>query len=312
MSRILTILKNVLLCICTGIILGFFVMVVVWVFSNNKPDADKCLDLLRKASAISAFAVALIRVIFSVFSSAPVSRAMKLSESAATCDKGFEILKKRIQKTGNIDKKNAYRLILSALYTENEYFDESLDILKAVSFADLSDDMQQEYFNAYMYTYLLKGDIENAKKVYTEAEPYFKDPTPSVMHTLGVYEYSQGNYGKAKGYLLQSKSEDGSDRSICSCDMYLALCSLKEGSIDDAKALAKEAAYYSSTSVDEKNLAKLEHLINVITSAPITSEEEKAVQDTENTDDDPEPETETETESEPGQTEQEKGVKTDD
>ncbi|MBR1663691.1 MAG: hypothetical protein IJ696_05115 [Ruminococcus sp.] len=263
MGRIFSIFKNLILCICIGIILGFFTMVIIWVFSDNKPDADKCLKILRTASAIGAFTVAVIRVLYSVIRTAPVSHATKLSESAAECDKAFEIMDGLIKKTGNINKKNTYRLILSAFYTDNERYDRSLETLAKISFADLPEELQQEYFNAYLYTYLLKGDSDNADKVYNEAEPYFKDPVPSLLHTLGVYEYSKGNYGKAKGFLLQSKAEDDSDRSICSCDMYLALCALKEGKYNDAKALSKEAAYYACTSTDEKNLAKLEHLIEL-------------------------------------------------
>ena len=263
MGRILSIFKNLILCICIGIILGFFTMVIIWVFSDNKPDADKCLEILRIASAIGAFTVAVIRFLYSIILRAPVSRATKLSESAAECDKAFEIMDGLIKKTGNINQKNTYRLILSAFYTDNERYDESLETLAKISFADLPEELWQEYFNAYLYTYLLKGDHENADKVYNEAEPYFKDPVPSLLHTLGVYEYSKGNYGKAKGFLLQSKAEDDSDRSICSCDMYLALCALKEGKYNDAKALSKEAAYYACTSIDEKNLAKLSHLIEL-------------------------------------------------
>ena len=261
MNKALYILKSVILCICIGIIIGFFAMVGVWALSEDKPSPSECLNILRIVSAAGAVAAAVIRLIYTLIDSRPVNKALKLSEQGNDPEKAYSLLKNKISRTGDPSKKNAYMLILSAVYTEAETYDEALETLEGIAFTELSQSLQQEYFNAFMYTYLLKGDIKNAEKVYKEAEPYFASPAPSVLHTLGVYEYAGGNYGKARSYLLQSKSADSSDRNVCDCDLYLALCSLKEGRADDAKALADEAEETLVTSTEEKNLAKLRAVI---------------------------------------------------
>ena len=261
MKRTLYILKSVLICLCTGLVLGFFGMVTVWLVSDSKPDPAQCLRILKGASAIGALTAALARLLYALFETFPISHALKLAEREGEYEKAYRILEKKAEKTSSADKKSSYRLVLSALYTENEEFDKALDTLEAVDFTALSAGLQQEYFNAYMYTYLLKGDFENADKVYSEAAPYFEEPAPSVLHTLGVYEYSKGEYGKARSYLLRSKEGNSGSRNCCDCDLYLALCALKEGKVDDAKALADEAQELLVTKNEERDLKKLRHLI---------------------------------------------------
>ncbi|MBR6338411.1 MAG: hypothetical protein IKR76_11885 [Ruminococcus sp.] len=261
MSKALYVLKSLIVCICAGIVLGFFIMLGVWAFSDPKPDAEKCLTILRVASAICALAVSAGKLIYSLLEARPVNKALRIAQQSDDPQRAYDILNKKIERTSDTSKKNAYLLILSALYTENESCDKALEALGEIEFNKLSKELAQEYFNAYMYAYLLKNDIKNAEKVYTDAEPYFTKPAPSVLGTLGVFEYAKGSYGKARSYLLQSKAADDSDRNICSCDLYLALCSLKEGNVEDAKALALEAENTLSTKSNERDLTKLRGLI---------------------------------------------------
>ena len=261
MKKGVYILKSIIICVCVGIILGFFAMAAVWFFSEDKPNADKCLRILRIGSALGAFAAALVRLIYSLCDNHPINKALRLSKHGENIDEAFELVRHKATKTHDEHKKNTYMLILSALYTENERYVDALETLGKTDFNELPNELMQEYFNAYMYTYLQMGDIENAKRVYSEALPYFKDPAPSVLHTLGVFEYAKGNLGKARSYLLQSRANDDSDRNVCDCDLYLALCALKEGKVNDAKALADEAGEAVVTKNEEKNLAKLLTLI---------------------------------------------------
>lgn len=261
MKRALYIIKSVIICVCTGIVLGFFVMLGVWAFSKDKPDAMKCLNILRTASAAGAVTAAAVKLIYSLIDLHPVNKALKIAEQQDDPQKAYDLMERKAERTQSPSKKAAYMLILSAVYTETENYAKALETLEKIDFSELSPNLQQEYFNAFMYTYLQNGDLKNAEKVYSEAEPYFSRPAPSVLHTLGVFEYAKGNYGKARSYLLQSRSADGSDRNICDCDLYLALCSLKEGSLRDAKALADEAESTLSTKCEERNLTKLRALI---------------------------------------------------
>ena len=261
MKRVLYVFKSIIICVCVGIILGFFAMAAVWLFSENKPGVDKCLYTLRIGAAIGAFAAAAVRLIYAICDNHPISKALSLSKRGENIDEAFELVRHKAAKTHDPKKKSTYMLVLSALYTENERYDDALETLRKTDFNELPYELMQEYFNAYMYTYLQMGDTENADRVYSEAQPYFKSPAPSVLHTLGVYEYARGNYGKARSYLLQSRTNDDSDRNVCDCDLYLALCALKEGKVNDAKALADEAGELFVTKNEEKNLAKLLTLI---------------------------------------------------
>lgn len=262
MKRVLYIIRSVIICVCTGIVLGFFVMIGYWAFAADKPAPMKCLQILWTASAFGAMLAAAVKLIYTAADSRPVNKALRIAEQGDDPQRAYDLLERKISHTSSPTKKNAYYLILSAVYTETDSFDKALETLEKTDFTELSENLKQEYFNAYMYTYLLKGDIKNAEKVYTDAEPYFARPAPSVLHTLGVFEYAKGNYGKAKSYLLQSKSADGSDRNVCDCDLYLALCSLKEGRLKDAKALADEAESTLMTKSEERDLTKLRKLID--------------------------------------------------
>ena len=261
MKRVLYIIKSLIICVCTGIVLGFFVMLGVWAFSKDKPDAGGCLDILRIASAAGAVVTAAVKLIFTLIDSRPVNKALRIAEQSDDPEKAYRLLESKIERTSDPSKKSAYMLILSAVYTETEKYDKALETLDKTDFTELSGSLQQEYFNAYMFTYLQNGDLKNAERVYADAEPYFAKPAPSVLHTLGVFEYAKGNFGKARSYLLQSRSSEPSDRNICDCDLYLALCALKEGDVKDAKALADEAESTLSTKCEERNLGKLRALI---------------------------------------------------
>ena len=285
-KRFLYVLKSIIICVCTGIVLGFFIMLSVWAFSNDKPDAASCLRILKIASAIGAVAAASIRLIYALVDSHPVNKALRIAELSDEPQRAYDLLSSKINRTSHPSKKNAYRLILSAVYTETECYDKALETLDVTDFTELSPQLQQEYFNAYMYTYLLKGDLKNAEKVFSDAQPYFSKPAPSVLHTLGVFEYAKGNYGKARSYLLQSRSQDSSDRNICDCDLYLALCSLKEGKLTDAKVLADEANSTLSTKCEAKNLQKLRRLIEryeAQAAAPPANETEEQTEQAEET-----------------------------
>ncbi len=258
---LLYVLKNIIVCLCTGIVLGFFVMLGVWALSSTKPDSAACLRVLKVGSAAGAVLVAAVKLVYTIFDRHPVSKAVKLAELSDTPEKGTDMLLSKIHRTSDPTRKNAYMLILSALYTENEQLDKALEILDKIDFRELSSGLEQEYFNAYLYVYLIMGDLKNAEKVCTDASPYFEKPGASLLHTLGVFEYAKGNYGKARSYLLRSRSADSSDRNVCDCDLYMALCSLKEGKADDAKALANDAEMTLSTRYQERDLGKLKELI---------------------------------------------------
>lgn len=262
MGRALYVLRNVLVCVCAGLVIGFFTMSAVWLFSSPKPTAEKSFEILKVSACAAALTVAVVKVICGIAQQHPINKAIKLAMYDETSEKAFSVMNDYIRKTKDSERKNTARLILSALYTENGRNEEALAALGSIDFVSLPEEMGQEYFNAALYTYLLSGDLKNADKVMEDASPYFKDPAPSVMHTLGVYEYAHGRFGRARSYLLRSKAADDSERNICDCDLYLALCALKEGRLDEAKALKTEAGEFSVTSEEQREIIKLEHLIS--------------------------------------------------
>lgn len=157
-------------------------------------------------------------------------------------------------------------LLLAEVLSDGCLYRQAFSTLSRIDLSVLSEEAKEEYYNVYVYTNLMMGDVEAAETIYNAAGRYFdrarlrRRPMP-VLHTLGVLSYAKGDLIQAENYLKQALSCSSSKQARCDCNIYLSLCYLKAGRPDLAVDLAAEAAGQAQTVRQKHELIELKRRI---------------------------------------------------
>lgn len=241
---------------------GLSAMCVKWLICgmNLKPNA--AADTLRYWSLLSAMILSTALIVVLIYKEVLNSKVRRIMSQQGVTPELLLMLKKRVDNAKRADIKSYRMLILASYLTEGGYYSECFDLLREIRPENLSKQVCEEYFNIWVYSKLMQGDITAADAIYNKYKAYFdrarmRDGNMPVLHTLGVLQYAKGDYTQAESFLVQAKNAAASKQSACECNLYLGLCYLKTGRAHYAKAAAAEAAKQAVTVYQRENLAKL-------------------------------------------------------
>lgn len=175
-------------------------------------------------------------------------------------------MKKWADKPRDPAERTDRQLLLGEALSEGCYFRRAFSVLSEIDTDLLSEQAKEEYYNVYVYTNLMMGDVASADRIYTAAKRYFdrarmRLSAMPVLHTLGVLSYAKGELVQAENYLNQALRNSYSKQSRCDCCIYLSLCYLKAGRIDLAINNAAEAAGQAVTYRQKHELLELRRRI---------------------------------------------------
>lgn len=180
------------------------------------------------------------------------------------------IMFRRVGKAKTPSQKAECQLDLASYLSEGCCYERSFEVLGEIDLRELSESSKEEYFNIYVYTNLMAGDVSAARKIYEKARYFFdrarmKNSAMPVLHTLGALEYAEGDYVRAENYFTQALAYAVGKASRCDCEMFLALCYMKTGRLGYAVKAAKNAARDASTVYQRRNIeglrSQLEQLV---------------------------------------------------
>jgi len=168
-------------------------------------------------------------------------------------------INRRVEKARNPVRKASEQLTLASFLSEGGYFDRCFETLREIDFASLNEGCREEYFNIYVYSNLMAGDVSAAERIYETSKPYFerareKSYSMPVLHTMGVLEYAKHNYVTAENYFIQALSASRGSFSLCECQIYLSLCYINMGKLGHAAYFAKCARANISTFYQRRTL----------------------------------------------------------
>ena len=172
------------------------------------------------------------------------------------------IMLKRVNKAAEPSRKAEAQLDLASYLSEGCCYERSFEILGQIDPRELSESSKEEYFNIYVYTNLMVGDVSAARSIYNSARYFFdrarmrSSPMP-VLHTLGALEYAEGDYLRAENYFTQALAYAVGKAARCDCEMFLSLCYLKTGRLQYAVRAAKTAAKDATTVYQRRSIEGL-------------------------------------------------------
>jgi tetratricopeptide (TPR) repeat protein len=161
--------------------------------------------------------------------------------------------------------KNTAALMLAESLIDGGHIRKGLDTLEELNVKKLDRRHKQVYYNTLLYAAVCTGDCETARDIYKKASPWLYTASSgsfaaSVKHTLGCYEYLQGNTKRAEYLFMQALDSKPSPDVICEVKMALTLCYLDTGRLELAKEQADRAGEYASTLPLKEKLARTREL----------------------------------------------------
>lgn len=166
---------------------------------------------------------------------------------------------RRVKKAKTPVRKASEQLTLASFLSEGGYFDRCFETLREIDFSSLNEGCREEYFNIYVYSNLMAGDVAAAERIFEVSKPYFdraqeKSYSMPVLHTMGVLEYAKQNYVTAENYFIQALSASRGSFSLCECQIYLSLCYINMGKLGHAAYYARCARSNISTFYQRRTL----------------------------------------------------------
>ncbi|MBR4554460.1 MAG: tetratricopeptide repeat protein [Ruminococcus sp.] len=226
---------------------------------------------------ICSLVIRLARQIYMIHLDRKIRRIMRVQ---GVTPEVLHILRSRVDKARSDEDRDEGRLILASFLSEGCCYERCFEVLREIDVSNLSDPAKEEYFNVYVYTNLMIGDVEAAQGIYDRAAGFFdrarrRRSAMPVLHTMGALEYAKGNYKEAEDCFTQAMAYAVGKSSRCECEMFLSLCYLKTGRLIHAANAARAAARDSVTVYQRRSIeglrAQIEEMI------PASSRKETAV-----------------------------------
>jgi tetratricopeptide (TPR) repeat protein len=141
-------------------------------------------------------------------------------------------------------------LVMSELLIDGGHYTQGFDELAKLDFKSLSCRQKQIYFNTYLYGAVLCGNKSAADEIYDGGRNYLISVTSkslacSVKHTLGCYEYLNGNLSKAEELFMQAIGGTKANDVLCEAYLALSVCYLDTERLQQAKKSVETAALYA-------------------------------------------------------------------
>lgn len=265
------IIGTVAIILAAGLSLSYMVMCVFWLITGCKFGAQVCVGVFANAALPCVMLVCLAEAVWLTISVRRIKRLERLYDKQGPSDEYFAKLEEYL--TRKESQAQSGLLKLAGAYAANDRLEDCFETLERMDISQLTAAEQGDYFNMLVYGKLMAGEYAQAEEIYRRSRHYFHRALKSkrcghILHTLGVLEFSKGEYTKAETYFQRAYRQHGAGDSLkCECDLYMALCALKMGQIDAAKAFAERAA---GEVCDEKQQAELEKLMKLVEQAYIS------------------------------------------
>ena len=248
---------------------------LVWIIGGRPFVA---VDII-KFGAIAAAAFIAVRVLirtgFRIAAAAEDRRVRRIMFEQGVTPELLGIMLRRVGRAKTPAQKAECQLDLASFLSEGCCYERSFEVLGMIDLRDLSESSKEEYFNIYVYTNLMAGDVAAAREIYRSAKYFFdrarmRHSAMPVLHTLGALEYAEGDYVRAENYFTQALAYAVGKAARCDCELFLALCYMKTGRLQYAVKAAKTAARDASTVYQRRNTEGLRAQLEKISSGKET------------------------------------------
>ena len=234
----------------------------VWLISGRTFLILDCIRFGAVTALIFIGARLAVRIFFHIRLRTEDRRIRRIMYEQGVTPELLGIMLRRVTKAKTPALKAEAQLDLASYLSEGCCFERSFEILGQIDPRELSESSKEEYFNIYVYTNLMAGDIKAARDIYDSAKYYFdrarlRNSAMPVLHTLGALEYAGGDYVRAENYFTQALAYAVGKAARCDCEMFLSLCYLKTGRLQYAVSAARSAAADASTVYQRRSIEGL-------------------------------------------------------
>lgn len=250
--------KEIIAAFWFGLVLTF----AVWII-GGMPFVT--LEMVR-FGAVAGFSVIALRLLLRLFLRILMfredRRIKKIMHDQGITPELLGIIKRRADNSRTPEQKAEMQLVLASFLSEGSCFERCFEVLGEIDLRDLCESSKEEYFNIYVYTNLMAGDITAARDIYDSARIFFdrartRRSAMPVLHTLGALEYAKGCYSSAENYFTQAMAYATGKAARCDCEMFLSLCYMQTGRLSYAVNAAKTAARDAVTVYQRRSIEGL-------------------------------------------------------
>ncbi len=188
------------------------------------------------------------------------------------------IVYRRVKGSKTPAQKAENQLVLASYLSEGCCYERCFEVLAEIDLRDLCESSKEEYFNIYVYTNLMAGDVAAAAGIYEQSRYFFdrarlRSSAMPVLHTMGALEFAGGDYIKAENYFTQALAYAIGNAARCDCEMFLALCYMKTGRLRYAVNAARTAARDAVTVYQRRSIEGLRAQLEALSAAATGKEQ---------------------------------------
>ncbi len=267
--KLLNILWRCVLIPLSAFALSYTAACVYWFSTGCRYGVKRCTVVFKTALPYSLIAASLFVIVISVRA---IMRTKRFYEALENCrlkkaDEGS--VEQLDRELAAIEKDPEYRKLLKAsALLSCEAYDKCCEALGELDFKELTAAEEEEYFNMLVYCQLMMGDRRKAVEIYYECGHYFKRAlsrfgTEHIRHTVGMIYYAVGDLGRAKQLFIEARRSTNKELR-CDCDLWIALCCLRAGLLEQAKQTVILASHEVTIGRQQR---ELEHLKKAVYAA---------------------------------------------
>ena len=256
-SKVNSLVVNLLHSASYAMVCGYIIMVAAWLIKDMGISLVECLNIWVIAIVV------IFCLLGTVSALIDIKKHIELDELAQhRLTKGYD--DEYFRKLAEFSKVSNYgsgKLFMASMYLEGGRFADSRALLKEVDFSKLNSKEQDEYFNIYLYSAVLEGDVELANDIYRKARHYFDRAVMGrrsgfILHTLGMLCLLNDRTENAFR-LFQSAMRQNDEGLQCECCIGLGKVYLKSGDRASAKDMCFAAAELVETRAQAVRLKEL-------------------------------------------------------
>lgn len=236
-------------------------------------------SLLCVIAAIALAAHLIYVIVLNVYRSQR-RKAAKVLKKTGYSKEYYELLEKKRRKLSGTSLSAKNDLCVAKAYCDGRRYDDAFSILRDIDLDRFDSKSAAQYYNLYIYLFLLTGDVESARSTVKLGQPFCsKYPDmPEQKLTAALLKYADGNYEEAKdGFkeLLKCKTIE----VRVWAGLYLGLVYLRLQKKERARKLMGVLGKYKKTPRQSEDMLKL--LKKLETAYALEAEEQKKAESSE-------------------------------
>ena len=256
-SKVNSLVVNLLHSASYAMVCGYIIMVAVWLINGMGISLMECFNIWVIVM------VSLFCLFGTVSAWIDVMKHIELDELAKhRLTKGYDDeYFRKLAEFSHATNSGSGKLFMASMYLEGGRFADCRAMLKELDFAELSSKEQEEYFNICLYSAVLEGNTELANDIYLKARHYFDRAVMGkhsgfILHTLGMLCLLNGRTENAYR-LFQSAMRQNDEGLQCECCIGLGKVYLQSGDRASAKDMCFAAAELVETRAQAVRLKEL-------------------------------------------------------